>query len=52
MQSKKMGKKRRHPYATLAVLTLAGASIVNIYNKAKSFAMEKMTAIKDMMGKG
>ena len=38
---KRSAGKRHHPYAMLAVFTLAGASMINIVNKTKRFIMEK-----------
>ena len=35
------GGKKRHPYATLAVFTLAGASMINVVNRMKRFVKEK-----------
>ena len=45
---KKTMGRRRHPYAMLAIFTLAGASMINIVQRAKRFVMEsgaKMTKL-------
>lgn len=38
--------RRRHPYATLAVFTIAGASMINLVNRAKSFVADKAEMVK------
>ncbi len=38
----KKGQKRRHPYLGIAILGLAAAGAVSIYNKGKCFLKEKM----------
>jgi len=45
-----MNKERRkkHPYATLAVFTLAAASMINVTNKAKKFVKNKTEMVADM----
>jgi hypothetical protein len=43
--------KKRHPYATLALFTLAGASMINLYNKAKGAIKSGFKAMKEMWGK-
>ncbi len=45
------GKKRRHPYATLALLTLAGASMINLYNKTKGLLKSGVENVRNMMKK-
>ncbi|MBQ2875658.1 MAG: hypothetical protein IJE25_01470 [Clostridia bacterium] len=47
----KDGKKRRHPYATLALFTLAGASMINLYNKTKGLVKTGLENVKSMMKK-
>ena len=41
--------KKRHPYATLAVFTLAGASMINVVNRMKRFFMEKSAMVTDFI---
>ena len=48
---RKTAGKRHHPYAMLAVFTLAGASMINIVNRAKRFVMEKGAQITKLMKK-
>ena len=48
MFSDKKERKKRHPYATLAVFTLAAASMINITNKAKRFVKNKTAEVTDM----
>ena len=38
----KKGQKKRHPYLGIAVLGLAAAGAVSIYNKGMTFIKEKM----------
>ena len=45
--SKKEGK-RKHPYATLAVFTIAAASMINVTRKVKKFVKSKAEAVTDM----
>ena len=45
-------KKKRHPYATLAVFSLAAASIINATNKVKKFVKSKTAMVTDMFKKG
>ncbi|MBQ8879260.1 MAG: hypothetical protein IJY69_00270 [Clostridia bacterium] len=33
--------RKHHPYAMLAIFTLAGASMINIVNRAKRFIKDK-----------
>ena len=47
----KKGQKRRHPYATLAVLSLAAAGAVGIYNKTMNFIKDKGKCMKAMIKK-
>lgn len=48
MLSMNKERKKRHPYATLAVFTLAAASMINITNKAKRFVKTKSEQVVDM----
>ena len=41
--------RRRNPYLTLGVFTVAAAGIINITNKMKKFFVEKYDAVKQMM---
>ena len=41
--------RRRNPYTTLAIFTVAVAGIINITNKMKKFFVEKYDAVKQMM---
>ena len=34
-------KKKHHPYATLAVFTLAASAVIGMVNKAKTFVSDK-----------
>jgi len=43
------GGRKRHPYATLAIFTLAGASMINIINKAKRFIKEKSACVTEFI---
>ena len=45
----KKEKKRRHPYMGLAILGLAAAGVVSIYNKGKQLVRSKARCMKDMM---
>jgi len=51
MLFKKSERKSRHPYATLAIFTLAGASMVNLVNKTKRFFKSKMDAVMGLVDK-
>ena len=51
MLFKKSERKSRHPYATLAIFTLAGASMINLVNRTKRFFKDKMDAVMGMMDK-
>lgn len=42
---------KRHPYATLAIFTLAGASMINLVNRAKKFIKEKSDVLMGAMKK-
>ena len=42
-------KKKKHPYATLAVFTLAGAAVINMVEKGKNFVYDKIDAMKSFM---
>ena len=44
----KKGQKRRHPYVTLTLLSLAATGVVSIYNKGKRFFKEKAACVKEM----
>lgn len=48
MMTGKTGKKR-HPYATLAVFTVAAAGVINLTRRAKKFVKSKIEAVSDMM---
>ena len=48
----KKGQKRRHPYATLAVFSLAAAGVVGLYNKTASFVKDKGKCVMSMVRKG
>lgn len=48
----KKGQKKRHPYLGIAVLGLAAAGVVGIYNKGKSFVKEKMPVMMCMKKRG
>ena len=37
----KDNRKKHHPYATLAVFTLAASAVIGIVNKAKTFVSDK-----------
>ena len=45
----KASSKKKHPYATLAIFTLAGASMINVVNKMKRFVKEKGAAITEFV---
>ena len=45
----KNGRKRRHPYASLAVFSLAAAGVIGIFNKGKRFVKEKASSISSMV---
>lgn len=49
MNMKKNSGKRRHPYASLAIFTIAAAGIINITNRAKKFVREKTESVKNFM---
>ena len=42
-------KKQRHPYATLAVFTLAASAVIGMVNKVKNFASDSFCKIKSIM---
>ena len=42
-------KKTAHPYAWLAVFSLAAAGVISIGRKSMSFVSEKSKCIKDMV---
>ena len=44
-------RRRHHPYAMLAIFTLAGASMINIFNRAKRFVTEKGSDMKKALKK-
>ena len=50
-RSNQVNKERRkkHPYATLAVFTIAAASMINVANKAKNFVKNKTEMLTDMI---
>ena len=41
-------QRKKHPYATLAVFTLAAASMINVTNRAKKFVKNKTDMVMDM----
>ncbi|MBQ8528190.1 MAG: hypothetical protein IJ459_00470 [Clostridia bacterium] len=41
--------RKRHPYATLAVFTLAGASMINVVNRMKRFFKEKSAMVTEFI---
>lgn len=43
--------KKRNPYATLALFTLAGAGMIRLYKKAKCAVKSGIKAVKDMFDK-
>ncbi len=45
----KQSKKSVHPYAWLAVFSLAAAGVISITKKSSSFISEKACCLKDMM---
>lgn len=51
MFKSKKGRMMRHPYATLAVLSLAAAGAISLTQKGKQLVMEKGQCIKDMFKK-
>ena len=51
MMGTKSGKKR-HPYATLAVFTVAAAGVINLTRRMKKFVKTKVEAVTDMMKRG
>ena len=44
-------RRRRHPYATLAIFTIAGASMINLVNRAKRFVGDKADMVKKKLEK-
>ena len=44
-------KKKRHPYATLAVFTLAASAVIGMVNKVKSFASDSIEKLSSFMKK-
>ncbi len=45
----KQSKKSMHPYAWLAVFSLAAAGVISITKKGSEFISEKAGCMKDMM---
>lgn len=45
----KNNRKKRHPYAYLAVFGLAAAGGVTIYNKGKRFLKEKLGGMRNIV---
>ena len=45
----KSNRKKRHPYAWLAVFGLAAAGGMTLYNKGKRFFKEKMNGMKKVV---
>lgn len=50
MEMNKKARKKRHPYAALAVFTVAAAGVINAVGKMKKFVTEKTDAMKKMLG--
>ena len=50
MEMNKKARKKRHPYAALAVFTVAAAGVINAVGKMKKFVTEKADAMKKMLG--
>ncbi len=50
MEMNKKARKKRHPYATLAVFTVAAAGVINAVGRMKKFVTEKTDAMKKMLG--
>jgi hypothetical protein len=42
-------KKNAHPYAWLAIFSLAAAGVISISRKGMDFVSEKSKCVKDMM---
>jgi len=51
MNNKKCMRKKRHPYALLAVFTVAAAGVINATNKMKAFVSEKAEMVAHMFKK-
>ena len=51
MNNKKMMRKKRHPYASLAVFTIAAAGVINAVERMKTFVMDKAEAVSKMFKK-
>ena len=47
MLNNKKGRMMRHPYASLAIFSLATAGVVSITKKTKKFFKEKMKCVSD-----
>ncbi len=48
---KKTASRKHHPYAMLAIFTLAGASMINIVNRAKRFIKDKSSQMTGLIKK-
>lgn len=48
MFNSKNKRMMRHPYATLAVLSLAAAGAISLTQKGKKLIKEKSESVKDM----
>ncbi len=47
----KSEKKKRHPYRTLAIFTLAAAGMISATNKMKKFVKEKVSSMTSFIKK-
>ena len=47
MLNNKKGRMMRHPYASLAIFSLATAGVVSITKKTKKFFKEKVKCMSD-----
>ena len=43
-------KVKKHPYMSLAVVSLAAAGMINLTRRAKNFMKRRITCIKNMIG--
>ncbi len=48
MFSEKKERKKRHPYATLAIFTLAAAGMINVTNKVKRYVKSKTEQVGEL----
>ena len=51
MFNSKKGRIMRHPYATLAIVSLAAAGAISLTNKTKKLFTEKSKALTGMFNK-